>query len=704
MSGVIFCAFLIWFDTRVSIPDWLQVAGRFHPLILHFPIVFVVLWALAEIFGIPGLRDEPTKAAWLRILRSITAALLVYTSLFGIILSMEPGYDKSDTLLRHQWSGMALSLLAVITMFGMGKLNEKTIKFIASVSLVLIFFTGHFGAVITHGSQFLTAPLQKYRSDKPAFDVETALIFEHVVKPVLEQKCLSCHNDQKIKGELRMLTVSHLLEGGASGAAVVPGDPGESLLIQRLHLPIDHEEHMPPRGKIQPDAREIALLEAWIKAGLPEGKVADLATEDPFKSWLLEQGFLTAAKEAYTFKAAPASVIQKLDSENRVIRPLYANSPALQVNFFNSNMFRPELIAEMKDIAEQIVAIDFSKMPLKDDDLSQLKAFVNLERMHANFTQISGDGLEHLKDMQKLHTLAVSGTAIRLEDLEILQQLPALKTLYIWKTPAASALKEGLVPGYLKEITLDTGFEDPGDTLQLTPPVFVNKEVFYSDSMELQLKHPIPGVEIRISTDQESPDTLSTLYQKGWTIRDHQIIRARAFKEGWYESDISTKYFINAGHRADTMWLQTLEPDARFRAEGIQTISDRFKSDNDFLNGRWLGYREVPMDAVYKFKEEIAFSSIVIDHLLRFGAHIFPPEKVEIYAGHDISQLSLVYEVKPEQPAGWGPTVSKPLILRFDAQRASVIRVVIHPLSKLPSWHNKKGEKGWVFVDEMVIH
>ncbi|MCC5929225.1 MAG: hypothetical protein JJU28_08280 [Cyclobacteriaceae bacterium] len=703
LSGVILCAFLIWFDARVSIPAWLQVAGRLHPLILHFPIVFVVLWALAEIFGIPGLRDAQTRDNWFKYLRAITAVLLVYTSLFGLILSLEPGYEKSTALLRHQWSGMALSLLAVFVMFGMGRLSLKAGRIISVAGLILVMITGHFGAGLTHGSQFLTAPLQKSRTDMSAFDIETALVFEYLIKPVLEQKCISCHNDEKIKGELRMLTVVQLQQGGASGPAVVPGVPDQSLLIQRLHLPLEHDEHMPPKGKPQPRDREIALLEAWIKAGLPEGKITELSEEDPFKIWLLEQGFLSTAKEAYAFKPAPASAIQKLDNENRVIRPLYASSPALQVNFFNSNMFKGEMIAEMKDIAEQIVAIDFSKMPLTDEHVSHLKAFKNLEKITANFTQITGAGLVHLKDLEQLKYLAVSGTGIRLEDLEPLKELPALKTIYLWNTPAASALRGGSALSW-QGVLMETGFEDPGDTLKLTPPVFVNKEVFYTDTVELQLKHPIPGVEIRISSGEQPPDSSSELYQKGRIIRDHQIIKARAFKEGWHQSDVSSKFFINAGHRADTIWLETQEPDTRFRAEGIRTISDRFKSDNDFLNGMWVGYREVPMVVVYKFKEDIRFSSLVIDHLIRFGTHIFPPEKVEIFTGSAPSQLSLVYDVKPAQPGGWGPTESKPLILRFDEQKAKVIKVVIHPLSKLPSWHNKKGEKGWVFVDEIVIH
>src|SRR5678816_114361 len=38
--------FLLLFETRISVPVWLQVVGRMHPLVLHFPIVLVILYAL----------------------------------------------------------------------------------------------------------------------------------------------------------------------------------------------------------------------------------------------------------------------------------------------------------------------------------------------------------------------------------------------------------------------------------------------------------------------------------------------------------------------------------------------------------------------------------------------------------------------------------------------------------------------------------
>ncbi len=58
-----------------------------------------------------------------------------------------------------------------------------------------------------------------------------------------------------------------LIKGGDSDDNVVPGDPDKSLLISRISLPKDDDDHMPPSGKEEVTKEEIALLSWWIKSG-----------------------------------------------------------------------------------------------------------------------------------------------------------------------------------------------------------------------------------------------------------------------------------------------------------------------------------------------------------------------------------------------------------------------------------------------------
>lgn len=88
--------------------------------------------------------------------------------------------------------------------------------------------------------------------------------------PIFEAKCNNCHNEDKSKGGLRMDTYALLVQGGDGGAGLVAGKPDDSLALQRIVLPEDDDEHMPPEGKEQMTAEETALFRWWIQEGASE--------------------------------------------------------------------------------------------------------------------------------------------------------------------------------------------------------------------------------------------------------------------------------------------------------------------------------------------------------------------------------------------------------------------------------------------------
>ncbi len=88
--------------------------------------------------------------------------------------------------------------------------------------------------------------------------------FEKRVRPVLVGKCLKCHGEKKQEGNLRLDSLESMLRGGDSGPAIVPGRPGESLLIEAVRY--DSFE-MPPSDQLPP--RLIRDLELWVTRGAP---------------------------------------------------------------------------------------------------------------------------------------------------------------------------------------------------------------------------------------------------------------------------------------------------------------------------------------------------------------------------------------------------------------------------------------------------
>ncbi len=102
----------------------------------------------------------------------------------------------------------------------------------------------------------------------------SATDFSAQIQPILEGACVRCHNPQKVKGDLMLHTREALMQGGSSGAAVVPGMPDEGELIARVSLPHDDDDIMPQEADPLSNP-QIAILRDWIEAGAewPEGVV-----------------------------------------------------------------------------------------------------------------------------------------------------------------------------------------------------------------------------------------------------------------------------------------------------------------------------------------------------------------------------------------------------------------------------------------------
>ncbi|MFZ9936933.1 MAG: DUF1553 domain-containing protein [Luteolibacter sp.] len=106
--------------------------------------------------------------------------------------------------------------------------------------------------------------------------------FVRDVQPILEVNCVRCHQQDKVKGGLRMDSRTHFFEGGSDEESVVPGNPDASGVIRRILLrPID-EGYMPDKGRAL-EPKEIETLVAWVKTGAewPEGVTLTAREPEP---------------------------------------------------------------------------------------------------------------------------------------------------------------------------------------------------------------------------------------------------------------------------------------------------------------------------------------------------------------------------------------------------------------------------------------
>src|SRR5262245_54448695 len=103
--------------------------------------------------------------------------------------------------------------------------------------------------------------------------------FEKDVRPILDAKCVKCHNSGKTRkyADLDLSTPAGILKGGESGPAVVAGKPEKSLLYEKVH-----KGEMPPGKKDAVTQAEGETLRRWIADGakVPAGSEAELTQHD----------------------------------------------------------------------------------------------------------------------------------------------------------------------------------------------------------------------------------------------------------------------------------------------------------------------------------------------------------------------------------------------------------------------------------------
>lgn len=696
--------FLFFFEERLLLPPWLQVAGRLHPAMMHLPIGGLI-FSVTLIF----LEGQFRKKAYTKItltvlvLTSLTASL---TALVGILLAAQGDYG-ADALAQHKNSGILLSFLCyllLLAFFNAGK-NKSIYYGLSLITVGTLFFAGHTGSVLTHGENFLLAPLKESGSTTAA----DASAYAQVIYPILEKKCTSCHNPAKAKGKLVMTSVSEFVKGGKQGKEWVAGKPSESRMIQYIHLPLSDDDHMPPDGKPQLTKQEIALLESWIAAGGDvEKKLADFPAQDSFR--IAGSAALAAIQPAsekekvYAFSPASEETIQKMNTPFRTVFPLYQGSPALQADFFVRGSFQSTSLEELLDIKDQLVILNLSKMPVTDNDLKIIGNFDHLEKLNLNFSTIEGSGLASLQSLNHLSSLTLAGTSITAESLAPVLGLSSLRELYVWNTKVNEEEKTKLSATHPGIRIFTSPFNDD-QTLKLGKPLLVTEGTLKKGE-PVVLRHPMPGVSIRYTLDGTDPDSAaSTLYNKPVPLAATSTLKAIACRPGWFCSETLETICFVEGIRPVSAHLLT-PPDKQYPGEGDKSLLDLRKGFiDDFKEPSWLGYKNDPFAAAFEFgADPPLLQSIVISYGENIGSYIFPPEAVEVWAGKTGRDAKLIQTVKLKQPTSNTSPKLAALVIPLKLAKYSFYKIIAKPVAKLPSWHSGKGQKGWVFVDEVFFY
>jgi mono/diheme cytochrome c family protein/uncharacterized membrane protein len=460
----------------ISIFDF---AGRFHPLLVHLPIGFlllgiILLWlSRNKRYAIPG---TILKTIWL--LGSLSA---LASSASGYLLSLSAEYD-AGMVNWHMWMGIAVTIVSFLLFFNPTLYKRKITTILSVLLAVLITITGHLGGTLTHGEGYLTGDAGTETAPvavtKNITDVQEAKLYEDIVQPIFQTKCYSCHGPQKQKGQLRMDNQQFILKGGKNGEIVVAAKAGSSEMIKRLLLPDNDKKHMPPKQKPQLTEKEIELLHWWVEQGADfNKKVKEIPQNDKIKPVLIamQTGNKLPVKDTVLFPATPVEkadpkIIQLLKDRGVIVLPVAANSNYLAASFVALTEVTKEDLNSLAALQKQLVSLKIGNTNINDSALAIIGKCSQLLFLQLHNTKITDNGMSFLGSLQNLRSLNIVGTNISAKGVQSLKKLTLLQSVYLYHSKVTSADWPAL-----KKIFSNTMLDTGGYALQklITDTVFL---------------------------------------------------------------------------------------------------------------------------------------------------------------------------------------------------------------------------------------
>jgi len=426
-----------------------QLIGRLHPVVVHLPIGFIIAGLLLQWYD--RKKNEWTKIIGLIFQWAFNFATIACIS--GYLLYQSEGYSFG-TVKFHLWLGMVTALFSLLMYLRLVEpmkidfINRLPVVLLSFSLLFLISFTGHLGGNITHGSDYLIEPLPNSIKkvlglgpevyEMPTLEEENweeAILYTDLVQPILNNRCVSCHNAKKEKGELQLEEENGILKGGENGAVIELNDPEKSELYARMILPLEHEDHMPPKDKTQPSLEEIEIIKTWIANKHSFDKsIGELG----LKKELFHSFFPKKKDDTYPDVAVAevlADTIAALKKKGFHVEKVSEGSNFIKVSCINKPNFSDEDFGQLSAIKDQIVYLDLGETQITDAVFEKISGLPHLTVLKLDNTGITGKNIRALEKLEYLKNLNLMGTQFEETNLAYLKGFENLQKVYLFNTP-----------------------------------------------------------------------------------------------------------------------------------------------------------------------------------------------------------------------------------------------------------------------------
>ncbi|MEO1263077.1 MAG: sulfatase-like hydrolase/transferase [Bacteroidota bacterium] len=241
--------------------------------------------------------------------------------------------------------------------------------------------------------------------------------------------------------------------------------------------------------------------------------------------------------------------------------------------------------------------------------------------------------------------------------------------------------------------------------IELNDPFFAPK-IKYAYGIE---ENPIAWIQymgddisVRYTDDGSEPNDQSLIYEEPLEITKNTTLKAKTYYKGQAISPAVAEEIkvINTNLKIDLL----NEPAERYAGHGRFTLFDSKRGSENFHDQNWLGFHGEDVEMIVRFEEEKDFLEINIGYLHNPAAWIFPPQKIEVYIDQKPHQFKKIKEVAIDQGQNNSDKSGiKQIKIKCRSENIGRLKIQVKNIGTCPEWHDGKGQKAWLFLDEIWI-
>jgi len=243
------------------------------------------------------------------------------------------------------------------------------------------------------------------------------------------------------------------------------------------------------------------------------------------------------------------------------------------------------------------------------------------------------------------------------------------------------------------------------DNFQLARPLLKYTSAFFTKEAKVEMFFAEPNTQIYYTLDGQKPTENDQLYTQPVRItKSFTTVKARVFSKIYSPSDVVEATFIKDGLPIKS--IENTTPNQKYKGSGAITLIDNKGGTTNISSNTWLGFQTDTVEVVLNLNKKEKVKKVLINLLRDYGSWIFLPEKVEIYAFNNKKNAFYIIDDKVfTQDKNIDGAVCVPSIFELkNGVKTDKFKIQLHLVKQIPDWHGGKGNKSWIFIDEVKAY